>query len=118
MNTTNSNVCTVQPFGDRLELYIASSISYGLGLLGSVILVRKILAEFSEANGNKRTIFSIFTAWIEFLVSSSLNNNLRVVYKIFIAHSFLFTGLSWLDWTFCKFSFRYYSVSRKRLNVS
>ena len=70
--TTNSNVCIVQPFGDRLELYIASSFSYGLGLFGSVILVRKILAEFSEANRNKRTIFSMFTAWIEFLVSSSL----------------------------------------------
>ena len=70
--TTNSNVCIVQPFGDRLEFYIASSFSYGLGLFGSVILVRKILAEFSEANRNKRTIFSMFTAWIEFLVSSSL----------------------------------------------
>ena len=69
--TTNSNVCIVQPFGDTLELYIASSFSYGLGLFGSVILVRKSLAEFSEANRNKRTIFSMFTAWIEFLVSSS-----------------------------------------------
>ena len=70
MNTTNSNVCIVQPFGDRLELYIASSFSYGLGLCGVVILVRKILTEFSEANRNKRTIFSMFTAWIQFLVSS------------------------------------------------
>ena len=87
--TTNSNVCIVQPFGDRLELYIASSFSYGLGLCGAMILVRKILAEFSEANRNKRTIFSMFTAWIQFLVSSSvLKNDLIIIIYSFYAIAF------------------------------
>ena len=91
--TTNSNVCIVQPFGDTLELYIASSFSYGLGLFGSVILVRKILAEFSEGNRNKRTIFSMFTAWIEFLVSSSLLKNDLII----IIHSFYAIAFCLLD---------------------
>ena len=69
MNSTNSTSCLVQPFAHKTELYVASSISYGLGLLGCGFLIRNILIEFSEANANKRTVFSLMKAWLEFLVS-------------------------------------------------
>ena len=69
MNMTNSTSCIVQPFAHKTELYIASSISYGLGLLGCGFLIKNIMIEFSEANANKRTVFSLMKAWLEFLVS-------------------------------------------------
>ena len=68
MNSTNSTSCLVQPFAHKTELYVASSISYGLGLLGCGFLIRNIFIEFSEANA-KRTVFSLMKAWLEFLVS-------------------------------------------------
>ena len=71
MNTSIPNsTCLVKPFSDNIWLFATSTGFYGLGIVGSCILMKNVFAEFSSDKNNKRTIFSIFKAWIEFLVGT------------------------------------------------
>ena len=77
MNKSVGNFsCVVKPFSDNDWLYATSTVFYGLGILGSCILMKNVFAAFSSAKNDKKTIFSIFKAWIEFLVSNNINSRL------------------------------------------
>ena len=58
---------------DNILLFATSTAFYGLGIVGSCILMKNVFAAFSSAKNDKKTIFSIFKAWIEFLVSNNIN---------------------------------------------
>ena len=98
--SVGTSTCVVKPFSDNVWLYATSTVFYGLGILGSCMLMKNVFVEFSSGNDNKRTIFSLFKAWIEFLVSRKFVYNglhYSTLYLKISIYVHLIVGLDYLQ---------------------
>ena len=68
----SETTCLVEIFKDNFWLSVASSISYGLGILVSALWICDIWKDFTSSQ-KVWTIFSILKAWKKVLVSKNLN---------------------------------------------
>ena len=68
----SETTCLVEIFKDNFWLSVASSISYGLGILVSASWICDIWKDFTSSQ-KVWTIFSILKAWKKVLVSKNLN---------------------------------------------
>ena len=68
----SETTCLVEIFKDNFWLSVASSISYGLGILVSASWIFDIWKDFTSSQ-KVWTIFSILKAWKKVLVSKNLN---------------------------------------------
>ena len=68
----SATTCLVNVFKDKLWLSVASSVSYGLGILVAASWICDIWNDYTSSH-KVWTIFSILKAWKNILVSKNLN---------------------------------------------
>ena len=78
----SETICQVDIFKNNVWLTVASSISYGLGILVAASWICEIWGDFSISQ-KVWTIFSILKAWNKILVNNSCNGVNQKLTKIY-----------------------------------